>query len=96
MAARQPPNGWAGSGASLGPPGPAPPAGGTTPLGPRRGAAGARSPRGAQIFGRGAEEKGFVSHSRVFVNIWPATRVVKPSSGLEFLGALFPFCKGLP
>lgn len=27
---------------------------------PGRGAAGARSPRGAQIFGRGAEEKGFV------------------------------------
>lgn len=44
------------SGAS---PGPLPAAGGP-PRVPGRGVVGARSPRGAQIFGRGAEERGFV------------------------------------
>ena len=46
---------------------------------------GSRSSLGAQIFGRGTEEKGFVCHSRVSVNIWPATRVVKSFLARSFL-----------
>lgn len=71
-----------------------PTAGGTAPWPQERG--GNRSLHaGAQIFGRGAEEYGFVCHSRGFVNIWPATRVVTSASASSFLEPI-SLSQGLP
>lgn len=71
--------------------------------GSERGAAGVRSPRGAQILGRGAEARascglraGLRAASAPSVNTWPAAECPGPPGGGAFSGARFPFARGCP
>lgn len=92
----QPPR-WSGGGtrSSASPGSPARP-GGTAPV-PGRVAAGARSPRGAQIFGLRVEEKSFV-RPQLSLCKYLASRAEwrgPPPAGVSWRSQ-FPFCKGLP
>lgn len=89
------PGGRAGSSSSLARLGSAPRPAGQRP-GPGRGAAGAWSPRGAQIFGCGVEEKGFV---RPQLSLCKYLASTPSGEGLPRQGVsrdCFPFARGFP